>query len=173
MSGNMFADQELEQSAAQLASFRLADTQHQQTLSQVLERYAALMENYKRFRSDYEKERESRERYKQLARGQERNPFVLILVDGDGYVFDDDLISNGAEGGRKAAHLLNDAVMRSLREKGLDHCCIMVRVYANLVGLSKALAKAGLAGKEKRSLASFAANFTRSMIFSTMSTPVS
>lgn len=43
------------------------------------------------------RKRDSRERYKQMARGQERNPFVLVLVDGDGYIFDDDLVGNGAE----------------------------------------------------------------------------
>jgi hypothetical protein len=38
----------------------------------------------------------------------------------------------------------------------------MVRVWANLVGLSKTLHKAGLAGPEKRSLSSFVASFNRS-----------
>jgi hypothetical protein len=36
------------------------------------------MEDFKRLKSDYEEERDSRERYKQLAKGQERNPFVLV-----------------------------------------------------------------------------------------------
>lgn len=38
----------------------------------------------------------------------------------------------------------------------------MVRIYANLAGLSKAVSKVGLAGPEKRSLAPFVANFNRS-----------
>ena len=38
----------------------------------------------------------------------------------------------------------------------------MVRIYANLVGLSKALNRVRLAGAEKRSLAPFFANFSRS-----------
>ncbi|KAH7112668.1 hypothetical protein EDB81DRAFT_827043 [Dactylonectria macrodidyma] len=38
----------------------------------------------------------------------------------------------------------------------------MVRVYANLVGLSKHLNKNGLCGAEKRSLSSFTAGFNRS-----------
>lgn len=38
----------------------------------------------------------------------------------------------------------------------------MVRVYANLSGLSKSLSKAGLVGNEARSLAPFAASFTGS-----------
>ena len=158
----MPADKELDQAVAELAEFRTASEHQHENLARLLQKYTVLVDDYKRLRSDYEEERDSRERYKQMARGQERNPFVLVLIDGDGYVFDDDLISNGAEGGQKAAGLLNDMVKNSLRSRGLDHCRIMVRVYANLAGLSKALSKAKLAGPEKRSLAPFAANFNRS-----------
>ena len=158
----MLADKELDQTAAQLAGFRTATEQHHATLSEVLEKYTELMQDYKRLKSDYEEERDSRERYKQMAKGQERNPFVLVLIDGDGYIFDDDLVSRGAEGGQEAARILNDVVKSSLRSRGLDHCRIMVRVYANLAGLSKALSKVKLAGPEKRSLAPFTASFNRS-----------
>lgn len=44
-----------------------------------------------------------------------------------------------------------------------DQCQVMVRVYANLSGLSKALAKAGLVGQEARSLAPFSSSFTRAV----------
>ena len=158
----MLSEKEMEQATAQLASFRTDNERHQSTLSEMLEKYSTLVEDYKRLKSDYEEERDSRERYKQMARGQERNPFVLVLVDGDGYIFDDDLISSGAEGGQRAAHLLRQTVKDSLRNRGLEHCQIMVRIYANLSGLSKALSKVKLAGPEKRSLAPFVANFNRS-----------
>jgi len=42
-----------------------------------------------------------------------------------------------------------------------EQCRIMVRVYANLLGLSKAFARAGLSGNEARSLSPFCAAFTR------------
>ncbi|KAK7757078.1 hypothetical protein SLS62_001096 [Diatrype stigma] len=153
----MLGDQEIERNAKQLAEYKKNDA-----LPDILERYANLIEDYKRLKSDYEEEREGRERYKQMARGQERNPFVLVLVDGDGYVFEDDLVRDGTEGGSRAAKRLNDMVKHSLRRKGLEHCEVMVRVYANLVGLSKTLYKAGLCGPEKRSLAPFTAGFNRS-----------
>ncbi|RYP08119.1 hypothetical protein DL764_002102 [Monosporascus ibericus] len=153
----MLSDQEIEHNAKQLADYKRNDA-----LPDILERYANLIEDYKRLKSDYEEEREGRERYKQMARGQERNPFVLVLVDGDGYVFDDELVRDGTEGGSRAAKRLNDTVKHSLRRKGLEGCEIMVRVYANLVGLSKALYKVGLCGAEKRSLAPFTAGFNRS-----------
>lgn len=163
----MLADDELIRAANQLSEYRKTDT-----LSDILDKYAVLIEDYKRLKSDYEEERDAREKYKQMARGQERNPFVLLLVDGDGYIFNDDLLSKGSDGdtsaerltrgGTNAARLLNDAVKASLRRKGLEHCQVMVRVYANVAGLSKALSKAGLVGAEKRSFAPFIASFNRS-----------
>jgi hypothetical protein len=163
----MWADDELVRAQNQLAEYRKNNT-----LSVILDKYAALIEDHKRLKSDYEEERDAREKYKQMARGQERNPFVLVLVDGDGYIFNEDLIGKGsdsdssaerlARGGTNAARQLNDAVKTSLCRKGLEHCQIMARVYANVAGLSKALSKAGLVGAEKRSFAPFIASFNRS-----------
>lgn len=153
----MLTDTEIERAAAQLADFRRDDA-----LSRLLDQYAVLIEDYKRLKSDYEEEREAREKYKQMAKDQERNPFVLVLVDGDGYVFNENLIAKRGEGGAMAAQLLNDEVKASLRQKGLQHCQVMVRVYANVQGLSKALSKTGVVGGESRALGPFIANFNRS-----------
>ncbi|KAJ4169281.1 hypothetical protein NW754_001393 [Fusarium falciforme] len=68
----------------------------------------------------------------------------------------------GEEGGSRAVQQLIDSVKRSLRRKGLESCEVMVRVYANLVGLSKSLWKNGPCGAEKRSLSSFVAGFNSS-----------
>lgn len=80
----MLTDREIDEAGQQLADYRRKDT-----LTDLLNNYADLLENYKRLKSDYEEERDAREKYKQLSKQQERNPFVLVLVDGDGYVFDD------------------------------------------------------------------------------------
>jgi hypothetical protein len=159
----MLNENELQGLDKGLSEFRQASAQHHDSLEVLTANYAKLLEDYKTLRSDYEEEKESREKYKKLARGQERNPFVLVLVDGDGYIFDDALIKAGAEGGVKAANLLNAAVKEWLLRSGHDvaDCRIMVRIYTNLAGLSKALARAGLSGNEARSLAPFAASFTR------------
>ncbi|KAL7787071.1 hypothetical protein V8C37DRAFT_274721 [Trichoderma ceciliae] len=153
----MLNDDELEQAASQLANFR-SDS----TLPVILDRYAALIQSYKRLKSDYEEERDGRERYKQISKGQGGNPFVLVLIDGDSYVFHESLVSNGADGGRSAAQLLNESIKISLRRKGLEHCQVMVRVYADLVSLSRVLRRAGFIGAEKRSLSPFVASFNRS-----------
>lgn len=153
----MLTDKEIDEATLQLTDYRQRDT-----LPNILSHYETLLEDYRRLKSDYEEERDARERYKKQARGQERNPFVLVLVDGDGYVLHDTYISRGADGGSEAAAMLNTRIRTSLAEKGLEHCEIMIRVYANVAGLSKALNKVGLGGAEKRSLAPFIANFNRS-----------
>lgn len=158
----MLSARELAEATAQLQTFRREGEQHFHTQSDILGKYSALLEDYKRLQSDHEEARDSRDKYKQLVRGQDRDPFVLVLLDGDGYVFEDSLVSNGADGGSRAAGLLNDAIKTRVRHLGLDHCRIMVRIYANLAGLSKALAHVKLCGPEKRSLAPFVANFNRS-----------
>ena len=137
----MLNDQEIDRAAAQLAHFRSSDS-----LSRMLDQYAVLIDGYKRLKNAYEEERETREKYKQMAKDQVRNPFVLLLVDGDGYVFNESFVAKRGEGGSIAAQMLNDEIKVSLRRKGLEHCQVMVRVYANVAGLSKALAKTGLVG---------------------------
>lgn len=154
----MLTDQVIDDAAAALGAFR-----KQNALNKLLNDYSSLLDDYRRLKSDYEEEREGRERYKQLARGQERNPFALVLVDGDGYIFDEDLVRAGEEGGSRAAVRLHDAVKSSLRRRGIDNCEITIRVYADLVGLSKFLARnGGQCGKEKRGLSNFVVGFNRS-----------
>lgn len=51
--------------------------------------------------------------------------------------------------------------MHSTMGMQAEQCRIMVRVYANVLGLSKALARAGLTGHEARSLSPFTSSFTR------------
>lgn len=59
----MLSDNELAETSAQLQDFHVASTKQQATLAEVLEKYGTLIESYKRLKSDYEEERDSRERY--------------------------------------------------------------------------------------------------------------
>ncbi|KAF1815004.1 hypothetical protein P152DRAFT_471654 [Eremomyces bilateralis CBS 781.70] len=133
-------------------------------LTTVLDQYRELLDNYRRLKSDYEEEKESREKYKRLARGQERNPFVLVLVDGDGYLFKHELLKLGHDGGVTAARRLSTAIGKQVvrLDKDLEDCRIMVRIYANLQGLSRACSRSGLCGNEARALSPFVTGFTRS-----------
>ncbi|KAK4234745.1 hypothetical protein C8A03DRAFT_46988 [Achaetomium macrosporum] len=153
----MLSDQEIEQAAAQLAKYK-----EDNELSRLLDQHAVLIEEYKRLKSDYEEGRETRERYKQMAKVQEHNPFVLVLVDGYDYVFNESLLAKRADGGTAASQMLNNVVKTSLRRKGLEHCQVMVRIYANVLALSRLLSKLGLiSGGETSALGSFIASFNR------------
>ena len=158
-------ERQLAQAAIQLAESK----QQHSIIGDILENYGRLLQDHKRLLSDLEEERDRREFYKQQAKGQDRDSYVLVLIDGDGYVFADDLISKYVdghrkcteEGGLKAADLLDNAIKNDLKTRGLDKCRVEALVYANVAGLSKALARQGLAGQHSRSLAAFATGFTR------------
>lgn len=157
----MLGDAQLDACEAQLRSFRMMNGQYYETIQDILRKYESLVEDYRMLRSDYEEEKENREKYKRQARGQEKNPFVLVLVDGDGYIFKDHFIRNQREGGISAAQLMSTEVRDRLRKLGhLDHCRIVVRIYCNLFELSHALGRQGLCGHHARSIASTAAAFT-------------
>lgn len=71
------------------------------------------------------------------------------------------MVRAGAEGGLRAAQLLNNAIKAELPPDIPDNCRIMVRIYANILDLSAVLARGDLVGKEARSLSMFTASFTR------------
>ncbi|KAL3458267.1 hypothetical protein BJX64DRAFT_225779 [Aspergillus heterothallicus] len=160
----MLGNNELQALNSSLQTVADDNRRHHQELHKLLDQFQFLLESYDRLKSDYEEEKEGRERYKKLARAQERNPFILVLVDGDGYLFKEYLVKAGAEGGVKAARLLSDSI-RDLAHDRLgieaDQCRIMVRIYSNILGLSKTMARQGLVGHEARSLSTFASSFTR------------
>lgn len=79
--------------------------------------------------------------------------------------FKEHLVKAGSDGGITAARLLSDSIREQLQDRlggQADQCRIMVRIYSNVLGLSKSLARIGLLGYEARSLSPFAASFTRS-----------
>ncbi|GJC88086.1 hypothetical protein ColLi_10924 [Colletotrichum liriopes] len=123
--------------------------------------YEDLLQDYRRLRRENDALHVSIENYKQTSRGPNQKPFVAVLVDGDGYIFDESLYKNGADGGSRAAQSLIEAIKASLERKGLEGCDIVLRIYANVAGLSKTLYKVGLAGAEKRSIGPFIAGFNR------------
>ena len=143
----MLGDAQLDACESQVRSFRMMNGQYYETLQEILRKYETLVEDYRMLRSDYEEEKENREKYKRQARGQEKNPFVLLLVDGDGYFFKDHLVKTGKEGGASAAQLLATEVRNRLQKIGhLDHCRVVVRIYCNLAAISLVLGRAGLIG---------------------------
>lgn len=90
----MLGEGELNSLDRQLSDFTVATKSRQDALDELVTSYGKLLENYRSLRSDYEEEKESREKYKRMARGQERNPFVLVLIDADGYIVSWDFLKS-------------------------------------------------------------------------------
>ena len=94
------------------------------------------------------------------------NPFVLVLIDGDGYIFPEDLLRQGIQGGETAAHRLHELIekwfQRDPRCKDTDagHWRIKVRIYLNLDGLSRTLYNAKIV-PDLQTLRQFMIGFTR------------
>ncbi|KAK8086746.1 hypothetical protein PG994_001720 [Apiospora phragmitis] len=88
----------------------------------------------------------------------QRNPYVLVLVDGDGLIFKEHLIKQGLDGGKKAAYALRQEISR--RCDNADDTEIMTKVVANLSGLAKAMKRDGTIDNES-DLRDFMLGFTQ------------
>ena len=97
-------------------------------------------------------------------RGQDRDAFVLVLIDGDGMIFDDKLTSRGELGGREAAGLLwssvTDFVHQNVPNLPSDYK-VVTRIYANLEGLGDICHRYGITERPDM-LDDFARGFTGS-----------
>ncbi|KAI0398926.1 hypothetical protein F4802DRAFT_591536 [Xylaria palmicola] len=71
-----------------------------------------------------------------------QDPYVLVLIDGDGLIFRQHYIQQGVEGGRRAALQLHKTVAADpfVQANGAE---ILVKVVANLAGLDRALKRDG------------------------------
>ena len=91
--------------------------------------------------------------------------FVLVLVDGDGYIFQSKFFQNKESGGAEAAQqLLSDVKTYVKANPSKDISTdfeVMVNVYANKKGLAKTLAEAGYLSGEAE-LESFFRQFNQS-----------
>ncbi|KAL6875969.1 hypothetical protein HDV57DRAFT_502607 [Trichoderma longibrachiatum] len=152
----MLSEDDLERAACKLSDFR-----QDSSLSKILDQYAALIESYKQLKSDYEEERDIREKYKRMAQGHGGKPFVLVLVNGDDYDFPEHLVTEWESGGHAAAEMLKNAIMRSPRWKDLDHCEIMVRVYVNMQTWAEVLQDVLDPMNQSISVSAFAAGFNK------------
>ena len=78
---------------------------------------------------------------------QERDAFILVLIDGDGMIFEDQYIQKGENGGKEAATLLSgfvrDYVTQKVPNVSSDYK-IVTRVYANIKGLGDACHRSGI-----------------------------
>ena len=95
---------------------------------------------------------------------QDRDAFILVLIDGDGMIFDDNLLSKGEAGGKEAASLLWNSVTEYVHQN-MDAIPsdykIVTRIYANLKGLGDVCHISGIVDRSE-TIEDFARGFTGS-----------
>ncbi|KAL9619171.1 MAG: hypothetical protein Q9160_006180 [Pyrenula sp. 1 TL-2023] len=110
-------------------------------LREQLDHITSDLEDQSRLRRDYKLRAELAEK------ANSRNPYVLVLVDADGYIFNEKWLKDSESGGIEAAYGLRTEVLRYLkRQVGLNlpsEYDIVVNMYANQRGLAKAIVEAG------------------------------
>ncbi|KAL8922353.1 MAG: hypothetical protein Q9208_005206 [Pyrenodesmia sp. 3 TL-2023] len=156
-----------------LEGFKQYDEDRQGFLRDLVDAYSQLERELTIARSDHLDQLNSRRLWQDKAQVAEArlkdsqestaiNGFLLCLIDGDGYLFDESLIRQGAVGGGEAANRLLDNIKRHIQQHdGAVHWKIIVRIYANLEGLLKKYAYIGFT-EEERALRHFVAGFTQS-----------
>lgn len=159
----MLTDGMLDEASKALAEYRRTDS-----LPQILSSYAYLIDDYKRLKREYEGVTAGLDHSKRLPSAPDSKDCVLVIVDGDQYIFDSDFILDGEEGGSRAAKQLRTAIEASLRRKRTGKYYIIMRVYADFHALSSSLSKKGLCGETERSIASFAVGFNKAFGLSDM-----
>ena len=96
---------------------------------------------------------------------QSKNPFVLVLIDGDGYLFRDNYLKDGESGGGDAAHRLLSDIKDCIKAARLPSLPtdfqVVVNLYANKRGLTSALLEAEVISRPN-DLEEFFCKFTQS-----------
>ncbi|KAI4124588.1 MAG: hypothetical protein LQ338_004726 [Usnochroma carphineum] len=156
-----------------LEGFKQYDEERQTFIQDLVEAYSQLERQLTIARSDHLDQLESRRLWQDKAQNAEArlkesqestaiNGFILCLIDGDGYLFDENLIKQGAIGGGEAANRLLDNIKRHVQQyDSAIHWKVILRVYANIDGLLKKYAYIGFT-EEERALRQFVAGFTQS-----------
>ncbi|KAI2624668.1 hypothetical protein GGS26DRAFT_564601 [Hypomontagnella submonticulosa] len=67
------------------------------------------------------------------------NPYLLVLIDGDGLLFKENLVKQGAQGGIKAANELHKAVVEKYSYLAQTNIQVLAKIIANVPALSKTL----------------------------------
>ncbi|KAL5397298.1 hypothetical protein PMIN02_002392 [Paraphaeosphaeria minitans] len=113
-------------------------------------RYEYMTQDYQRLASqqrDVLQVQQLKQNLVSLQGALERNPFVLILVDGDGMIFKDDFLHKGLAGGKQAAAALYSTIVAYIERETRTippTSRVLCRIYANVKGLADVLVRAGI-----------------------------
>ncbi|KAK4894779.1 hypothetical protein LTR27_007167 [Elasticomyces elasticus] len=120
----------------------------------------SLKQDHEELKANYEQAQLDRDHYKQLAHDLQGSPFVVLLVDGNEYMFNDELMRDSISGGQRAVIRLEEVLKASMKTLGLRNCSIVVRVFANHGALSRNLEKKGTRTAGGKIVGPFASKFT-------------
>ncbi|KAK2035050.1 C-x8-C-x5-C-x3-H type zinc finger protein [Colletotrichum zoysiae] len=169
---------DLNQYVQQLEIFRRNDFTRDQMIQDLLVRHGQLQALYREKCDDYSNEVESRRMWQtkannlgqevsSLKKANESNPFVFVIIDGDGAVFQEALLKRGADGGAEAGYLLwteiKNYVTEAYPEAASEDWNIIVQVVLNVDGLAKKLHSSGIVPNTttERTLCEFGRAFGR------------
>lgn len=142
-----------------LESFRKADAERDAFVQQMIQSFEELQVKYQRKCDDYENEIESRRMWQGKADAAQRavqnvqhnsnlSPFVCVLIDGDGGVFQDGLYQAGSDGGADAAQQLYQEIKRHVANtyphENTSAWAIVVNIFCNVEGLVAKLRAVGI-----------------------------
>ena len=94
---------------------------------------------------------------------QNRDPYILVLINGDGMLFSNDFLCQGEAGGKQAALVLSEKISQWAAENVMEcptDVKIVVRVYANVKAMKEACLRIGMVDKASK-VDDFVLGFTR------------
>ncbi|KAJ4290467.1 hypothetical protein N0V90_010684 [Kalmusia sp. IMI 367209] len=126
------------------------DLEKRQLLEEIMTRYDFVSREYQRLATQQGNILYLQQTKQQLAAmhgALERNPYIMVLLDGDGMIFQDDFIREGLIGGKHAAARLYHEILGYVERETNNiptTSRVVCRIYANVKGLSEVLVKAGI-----------------------------
>lgn len=90
---------------------------HRQDLAAIHQRYDRLVLEHDEVQNRFGEVRVTLEKHRSSVANQQHEQYVVMLVDGNHYIFDDALVAAQAGGGRRTARLMDMALRSSLRGK--------------------------------------------------------
>ncbi|EYE96598.1 CCCH zinc finger protein [Aspergillus ruber CBS 135680] len=144
-------------------------------IEELLQRVTDLEEVFSREKLDHEREMrfnrdiqiheiELMDKLSRVKTIMDREPFVVVLLDGDGMIFKDEFLQQGGQGGRNAASQLSSALRAYVEDNfpGISAPKIMTKIYANMKGLSEICTRGHIIN-EQSALDDFVRGFNGSM----------
>ncbi|OWY52724.1 metal ion binding protein [Alternaria alternata] len=153
-----FSDADLTAFTRRFEHFQQFEEEKTQFLAEIVTRYEYIYQQYQALAIERERDRvwvtawknekvQYEKKHNHMLREMSDNPFVTVLIDGDGMIFCDKYLGDGEQGGRRAALDLSAAV-----QEYVDNDCndipygarIVCRIYANVRGLGDVLVRKGV-----------------------------